>query len=321
MLRVVFSRLLHGALVVILVVTACFALIRLAPGDPFFAGLDAADVPADVAAQMRASFGYDRPLHEQYGRFISALTRGDLGWSHSRSRPVIDVLIAALPNTFILMATALGLGFVFGVGVGAWQGWRDGPLGRGLDRIALLLLSIPDFVLALLLSLGPALAWGLFPIGGMRTEFGPRGVAGLLDLLHHLALPALTLALLIAATVARHQRASMLVVREAEFVRAARATGIRERRILLRHALRNSLTPVLTVMGVLLPTLVGGAVLVERIFAWPGMGRTMVDAVSFRDYPLVAGGVLVTSVAVVLGTLIADLAVVWADPRVRRRLP
>lgn len=320
MRRLLLRRTAQATLVVLLVVTTCFALIRLAPGDPFFAGLDATDVPPEAAALMREQFGYDRPLAEQYWRFIAGIARGDLGWSHSRGRPVSAVLSEVVPNTLLLMGTALLIGFVCGVALGAWQGWRDGPAARLTDRLALVLLSVPDFVLALLLALGPALAWGLFPMGGMRTEFGPGGLAGALDLLHHLALPAGTLALFVAATVARHQRASMLDVRDAEFIRAARATGIPERQILFRHALRNALTPVLTVMGVLLPTLVGGAVLVERIFSWPGMGRTIVDAVSFRDYPLVAGGVIVTSIGVVAGSLLADLAVAWADPRVRQRL-
>lgn len=320
MLRLLLVRCGQATLVVLLVVTVCFALIRLAPGDPFFGGLDALDVPRETAALMRERFGYDRPLGEQYLRFLGGLARGELGWSHSRGRPVAEVLAQVLPNTLLLMGTALLLGFVGGAAVGTWQGWRDGPAARLVDRLALVALSVPDFVLALLLALGPALAWGWFPVSGMRTEFGPGGIAGAVDLLRHLALPAGALAILIGATVARHQRAATQGVRGAEFVRAARATGIPERRIVLRHALRNSLVPALTVMGVLLPTLVGGAVLVERVFAWPGMGRVIVDAVGFRDYPLVAGGVIVTSLGVVLGTLLSDLAVAWADPRMRQRL-
>ena len=234
-------------MVVGLVLTTCFTLIRFAPGDPFFVGLDATDVPRESAELMRERFGYDKPLPEQFLRFIGAVARGDLGWSHSRGRPVAEVLADALPNSILLMGTALLVGFLGGVTLGSWQGWRGGTFARLTDRAGLVILSVPDFVLALLFALGPALAWGLFPIGGMRTEFGPGGLAGLLDLLHHLTLPALTLSLLIGATIARHQRAAMRDVRDAEFIRAARATGIPERRILLRHALRNSLTPVLTI--------------------------------------------------------------------------
>jgi peptide/nickel transport system permease protein len=319
-LRFLLHRLLHAALVVWVVVSICFVLIRTAPGDPFFTGLEAFDVPQESAQLMRERFGYDKPIAEQYLRYLGALGRGDLGWSHSRGRPVGDVLSVTLPNTVLLMSTALGLGILFGVGAGAWFGWRGGRLSRAVDRLALAILSVPEFVLALLLALGPALAWRLFPIGGMRTEFGPGGIAGLIDVLHHLALPAGALGVAIAAILARHQLASMRAVRDAEFIRAARATGIPEPQILWRHALRNALVPVLTVMGVLLPSLVGGAVLVERVFAWPGMGRVLVDAVAFRDYPLVVGAVLVTSIGVVLATLLADLAVAWADPRLRSRL-
>lgn len=320
MLRFLLHRLLHAALVVWLVVSICFVLIRTAPGDPFFSGLEALDVPPESAQLMRERFGYDRPIAEQYLRFIGALSRGDLGWSHSRGRTVAEVLASTLPSTLLLMSSALGIGILLGVGVGGWVGWRGGAVSRAVDRVALAVLSVPEFVLALLLALGPALAWRLFPMGGMRTEFGPGGIAGVLDVLHHLALPAAALGSAVAAIVARHQLASMRVVRGAEFIRAARASGIPERQLLWRHALRNALVPVLTVMGVLLPSLVGGAVLVERVFAWPGMGRVLVDAVAFRDYPLVVGTVLVTSIGVVLATVLADLAVAWADPRLRSRL-
>lgn len=321
MTRVLLYRLAQGALVVALVVTACFALIRLAPGDPFFAVLDQPDVPVEAAAQMRADFGYDRPLAEQYVRFLGNVARGNLGYSHSRSRPVVEVLRALLPNTLLLMGTALFVGILGGIAIGAWQGWHaESPLSRWGDRAALAIVSVPEFVLALLLALGLALHWRIFPIGGMRTEFGPTGLAGVLDLLHHLVLPAGSLALVIGAIVARHQRSAMRTVRDAEFIRAARASGIPEHRLFWRHALRNALVPVLTVMGVLLASLVSGAVLVERIFAWPGMGRAMLEAVLYRDYPLVVGGVLVTSVGVVFGTIAADLAVAWADPRLRTRL-
>lgn len=319
MRRVVLGRVLHSFLVVALVVTAVFVLVRLAPGDPLLTLYADESVPADVRARVVASYGFDRPLPEQYVRFLLSAARGELGWSVSRNARVTELLARALPRTLLLMGTAFTLGLLGGIIVGAWQGWRPrSALARLTDRLGLLVLSIPEFVLALLLMLGPALAWGMFPVSGIRQEFGPRGLAGLLDVLHHLALPALALALVLGAVVARHQRAAMLSVRGAEFVRAARAKGIGERRVMIRHALRNALVPVLTLAGVVLPGLVSGAVLVEKIFAWPGMGQLTVDAVLARDYHLVVGSVLVTSASVVLGTLVADLALLWADPRVRR---
>ena len=319
MTRVVLSRLGQGATVVALVVTVCFALIRLAPGDPFAASIDQENVAAETRDQMRRIHGFDRPIAEQYVLFVRNLTRGELGYSFSRGQPVARVLVEAVPPTLLLMGTALLLGGLGGVAVGAWQGWRgDTRATRVVSRISLVILSVPEFVLALLLVMGPALAWGLFPVTGMQDDFAPRGVAGALDVLHHLVLPAFTLAVVVGAVVARHQRGAILAVVNADFVRAARAKGVPEFRILLHHALRNALVPVLTLAGVLFPALISGAVLVEKVFAWPGMGRAVVDAVTRRDYPLVGGVVLVSSLFVVLGTVLADLAVSWADPRRRQ---
>jgi peptide/nickel transport system permease protein len=317
--RALLSRLGQGATVVALVVTVCFALIRLAPGDPFASSLEQENVTVAMRDQMRRTYGFDRPIPEQFMLYVRSLARGELGWSFSRNQPVATALRELLPRTLLLMGTALLFGWCGGVAVGAWQGWRgDTRATRFVGRASLVVLSVPEFVLALLLVMGPALAWGLFPVTGMRQDFPPGGLRGVLDLFHHLALPALTLALVVGSVVARHQRRAILEVVDAEYVRAARAKGVPEGRILLRHALRNALVPVLTLAGVLFPALVSGAVLVEKVFAWPGMGRAVVDAVMRRDYPLVVGTVLVSSLCVVVGTLLADLAVAWADPRRRR---
>lgn len=317
--RILLSRLGQGATVVALVVALCFALIRLAPGDPFATSIEQETVSAEVRARMRAVHGFDRPIPEQFVRFVGNAARGELGWSFSRNQPVATALAQSLPPTLLLMGTALLLGWLGGVALGAWMGWLGDTRGtRTASALTLLFLSVPEFVLALLLVMGPALAWGLFPIGGMREDFPVGGVAGALDVLHHLALPVLTLTVIVGAIVARHQRRSILEVADAEFIRAARAKGVPERRILLHHALRNALVPVLTLAGVLFPALVSGAVLVEKVFGWPGMGRVVVDAVLRRDYPLVSGAVLVSSLFVVAGTVLADVAVAWADPRRRR---
>lgn len=312
-------RFAQGALVVLLVVATCFTLIRLAPGDPFFRALDDASVPAEVRAEQLARFGYDRPIPEQFARYLTAIIRGDLGWSHSRGEPVRTAIAAALPATLLLVAAAGLLAFGTGVSLGAWSGWHaERPLARGIDHGAMLLLSIPDYLWALLAVMGPALAWGVFPVAGTHTEFGPSGVLGLLDRAHHLVLPVLALALPIAAVVTRLQHAAMREVRAAAFIRTARANGVSERRIRWRHALRNALVPVLSYGGVQLAAALSGVVVIERIFAWPGMGRLLYDGVMSRDYPLVVGGVLVAAVGTVLGTLGADLALRWADPRQRR---
>jgi len=301
--RALLARLGHGAIVIALVVSACFTLIRLAPGDPFFRDLDAARLTTAQREAQRAAFGYDRPIPEQFVRYVGQVASGELGWSHSRSQPVADALAATLPATLLLITVATLLAFGIGVPLGAWMGWHaEHPLARAVDRVAVIVLAVPDYLLALLAVMGPALAWGLFPIGGMRTEFGPRGLGGLLDVVHHLALPALALALPVAATAARLQCAP------------ARAKG-GDDRLARRHALRAALVPVLSFAGVHLAVAVSGVVVIERIFAWPGMGRLLFEGVLARDYPLVAGGVLVASIGTVLGTLLADLALRWADPR------
>lgn len=319
MRRILLSRLGQGATVIALVVALCFALIRLVPGDPFATSLEHETVPAEVRARMQQVHGLDRPIPEQFARFVLNAARGELGWSYSRNQPVATALAQSLPPTILLMGTALLFGWIGGVALGAWLGWHgDSPGTRLGGALTLLVMSVPEFVVALLLVMGPALAWGLFPLGGMRQDFPLAGVDGVIDVLHHLVLPALTLTLLVGAIVARHQRRAILEVADADFIRAARAKGVPERRILVRHALRNALVPVLTLAGVLFPALVSGAVLVEKVFAWPGMGRVVVEAVMRRDYPLVSGAVLVSSLFVVLGTVLADVAVAWADPRRRR---
>lgn len=320
MTRAIAARVGQAALVVALVVTTCFVVIRLAPGDPFAEQMMQEGVDPALRDRLRTSFGYDRPLPEQFLRFVANAARGELGWSHVRSRPVGEVLASVLPNSLLLMGTALLLGAVFGVTLGAWQGWRpQSPVARLTDRLGLLVISVPEFVLALLLLLGPALAFGWFPVNGMRSLVPPTdSVGAVLDRLHHLVLPALTLAVILAAILARHQRAAMEDTRDALYVRAARARGVPERQLLWRHAWRNALVPVITLLGLQLPALVSGAVLVERVFGWPGMGSLLVDAVVARDYHLVVGTVLVTASAVVMGTLVADLALFWLDPRRRR---
>lgn len=320
MTRAIAARFGQAALVVALVVTTCFVVIRLAPGDPFAQQLMQEGVDPTLRERLRASFGYDRPMPEQYVRFVANAARGELGWSHARSRPVRDVLADVLPNSLLLMGTALLLGALLGVSLGAWQGWRpESALARFTDRVGLLVISVPEFVLALLLLLGPALAFGWFPVNGMRSLVPPSDPFGAsLDRLHHLVLPAVTLAVILAAILARHQRAAMVETRDALYVRAARARGIPERALLWRHAWRNALVPIITLLGLQLPALVSGAVLVERVFGWPGMGSLLVDAVIARDYHLVVGTVMVTATAVVLGTLLADLTLFWLDPRRRR---
>lgn len=307
----------------LIVASLSFLLTRLAPGDPFSASLDDLRVSADDRARLRAAYGLDRPLAEQYVRFLANLARGELGPSLSHHRPAADVLREAVPHTLLLMGAALALSIVLGIGVAVWQAGRRGRAAdRLVDGASLTVAALPDFWLATVLMLTLAYWLPVFPAGGtvqlvMHDSLSPAG--RVLDRLRHLALPAATLTLIGAATIARYQRAALADVLPREYVRAARAKGVSERDILRRHALRNAILPVIAVLGLTLPALLGGAVFVERVFAWPGMGRVAVDAFAARDYPVVVGAAMLGGALVVVGGILADVLHALADPRVRAR--
>jgi peptide/nickel transport system permease protein len=317
--RYLAGRLLQSLVVVLLVTTASFFLAHLAPGEPF--SVDDPRMPGHVREHWRAQFGLDRPLPEQFVRYLVALARGDMGYSFSRRMPVGDALAAALPRTLLLAGIAIGLSIGLGVALGVYQATRRGrPIERVLSGVSLFFYSLPEFWLALMALLLLAHWVPVFPAGGIIdvAVYDYLGFWGRLwDRLRHLALPAITLTLLTTAGVARHQRAAMLEVIELDFVRTARAKGLSERAVVARHALRNALLPVITLLGLALPALVGGAVFVEFVFSWPGMGYLSAAAIAARDYPLITATVAVGGVMVALGSLVADLLYAAADPRVR----
>ena len=310
-------------MIVAIVATVTFVLIHLAPGDPFSAVMDNPNVSERVRATLRAQYGLDRPLPEQFLRYIGQLGRGELGWSFSHDRPVREVLATALPNTLLLMAIALAGSFALGILVALVQVARRGSTtDRALSAISLFFFSMPDFWLAILALLAFTYWLPLFPVGGavdpVMHDYMGLG-ARIVDRLRHLALPALTLTVLASPGVARYQRAALLDVLPADYIRTARLKGLTEREILRRHALRNALLPIISLLGLSFPALLTGAFFIEKIFAWPGMGLAVVNAISTRDYPLVVGGVIIGSIMVTTGSLVADLLYAWADPRLRAR--
>ena len=321
MLRYIARRLAQAAIIVAIVATITFALIHLAPGDPFSAVLDNPNVSESVRETLRAQYGLDRPLPQQFVRYVGALSRGELGWSFSHDRPVSEVLGQALPNTLLLMGVALVGSFALGILIALIQVARRGTTtDHALNGITLLFIAMPDFWLALLALLSLAYWLPIFPVGGavdsVTHDYLSAG-GRIVDRLYHLALPAMTLILLASASVARYQRAALLDVLPSDYIRTARLKGLTERQILRRHALRNALLPTITLIGLSFPALLTGAFFIERIFAWPGMGYAVVYAIGTRDYPLVVGGVMIGSIMVTLGSLAADLLYAWADPRVR----
>jgi peptide/nickel transport system permease protein len=317
---IVLKRLAQGLLIVWLTTTLSFFLIHAAPGEPFSGLLEDARLTDEMREAHRARFGLDRPVGEQYLRFLRNVAVGDFGESFTYRRPVLSVLADAVPRTLILMGAALVIGFAFGIALGAFQASRA---GGWFDRIsgttAVLVAALPDFWLALLVLMLFAGTW--LPSSGFITPtlspsapFATRA----LDVLRHLILPGGTLGLLILATVSRYQRAAMIDVLPGGWLRTARAKGVTERRVMFRHALRNALLPTITLGGLAIPALLGGAVFVELTFGWQGMGSLAVQAMNDRDYPLVLAIVTLSSALVVTGAALADVAQALADPRQRR---
>jgi peptide/nickel transport system permease protein len=317
---VVIRRLLQAVVIVYLVATVVFFLIHLAPGDPF-TGNEDPNISHALREQRRAAYGLDRPLPEQYVRYMGKLAKGDLGESIYLSRPVIHVMADAVPNTLLLMGTAILLSFAVGVGIGMIQIARKGSVTeRLLTSGSLFFYSMPDFWLALVALLAFGYWLPIFPVGGMADPvmsiyFTP--LERFIDVLWHLVLPTLTLTVLTAAGIARYQRSALMDVVNQDFIRTARAKGATERAVMTRHALRNAVLPVITLLGLSFPALLGGAVFVEKVFSWPGMGLVAVNALATRDYPLVVGCVLVGATMASLGSMFADLLYMVVDPRLR----
>ena len=321
MLAFLVRRLVQALLVVFAVASLTFFLVRLAPGEPIAASLDHPSVTPEIRARWRAAYGLDRPLPEQYVRWLAGAARGDLGFSVSRFEPVRTVIGRALPHTLLLMGVALFASFAVGIAIGVLQAMRRGSLvDRALGAGSLFFYSMPDFWLATIALITFGFWVPIFPAGGVTTAVVydyMTPAEKLVDRVRHLVLPALTLTLLTAAAIARYQRAAMLDVAHEDWLRTARAKGLTERAVIFRHALRNALLPVITLFGLAFPALLGGAVFVEKVFSWPGMGRVAVDAIGARDYPVVLGTVLVGSAMVAVGSFLADLLYAVVDPRMR----
>ncbi|MBI4542684.1 MAG: ABC transporter permease [Gemmatimonadetes bacterium] len=321
------GRLLLAVPTVLLVLTVTFAGLHLAPGDPVRLYLGpAADQAA--AARARRALELDRPLAVQYVGWLRRFVAGDWGVSIAQRRPVTRVLGDALPATLLLTGLSLLLTYAGGIALGAAQATRPRTgLDAALTALSAVLYALPAYVLALGLVLVFAYGAALWdwPAALRLPALGAAGVgaeylspaARLADRLRHLVLPVATLALVGAAGVARFVRAAMVDALRQPFVRAARAKGLKEGRVLARHALRTALLPVITLLGLQLPALFSGVVFVETIFAWPGMGRAAVEAVLARDYPVVMAATAVFATLVVAGNLLADALAALVDPRVR----
>ena len=306
------------AAVVLVIVVINFLLIHAAPGDPasVIAGQSGAADPKFVA-QLRAQFGLDKPLLEQLWIYVRGVLTLDLGMSHRQQRTVASLLAERLPATLLLTGTAFLFALAAGVALGAAAARRVGSWADTIITVlALGFYATPIFWVGLMLVLVFSVWLGWLPSFGMGTVGASlHGWAAIADVLPYLVLPSLTLGLFYMAVYARLTRASMLEVADQDFVKTARAKGVPEGRILRRHILRNALLPVITFAGIQAGQLIGGSILVETVFAWPGIGRLAFEALLARDYQVLLGVFLCTSVLVVLFNLITDLVYLAADPR------
>ena len=306
-------RLLQTGVLLLVVSLVVFALVTQAPGGPAIL-LDRNMAPEDIA-RMRALLGLDQPLPVQYVRWLGQVLVGNLGVSYQAGVPVLEIIGQMLPNTLVLSAAALALTLAVAVPAGVISAARPySATDHGVTLLALFGISVPTFWFGLMLIVLFSVALGWFPPGGMRTIGAPPS---LLDLGRHLVLPAIVLGSANMAPVARYTRSATLAVLREDYVRTARAKGVAERDVLYRHALRNALLTVVTVVGLQLPRLVGGAAITETVFAWPGMGSLAVRAAFERDYPMIMGITLVISAVVAASSLLVDMLYVWIDPRIR----
>lgn len=313
------SRIAQAVFVMWAATTLAFVLLRLAPGDPYVTRFEGFDVSESQRAVWRANRGTDASMAEQYVRFLRNSASGDLGFSEMQQRPVLEVLRDVLPNTLLLMGLALCTSVLMGMALGTWQGTRTDSTGdQAVSTVSLVAYSMPEFWLALLLLQLFALKLGWFPASGMVSAASEYSSAWgqFIDRLKHLVLPWLTLSIVGTAVFARFQRGAMRDTWNEPFVRTARAKGLTETAV-RKHAWRAALSPMITLVGLALPALLGGAVFVERIFSWPGMGDATIRAVYARDYEFVTAAVIVGSALTVTGSLLADWLSRLADPRTR----
>lgn len=306
-------RLIQAVVLLVIVSMVTFALIHSAPGGPSI--LSNPDLSRDQIAQMSSQLGLDDPLPVQYGRWLVNILRGDFGISYNTIEPVIGLIANRLPNTLLLAGVALVLSILLAVPIGIFCAIRRNSfLDRMVASFTFLGVSIPVFWLGIMLIVLFSVQLKWLPGGGMSTigeEFTLR------DRIEHMVMPVFVLTIANLAELTRYTRSGMITVLGEEYIRTARAKGLTQKHVIMGHALRNAMIPVVTIIGVLLPRAVSGAAITEAVFAWPGMGSLAVEAATTRDYPVVLGTTLTVATVVVFSSLITDLAYGYLDPRIR----
>lgn len=321
----IIRRLLQAIPTLLGITVLSFSIMRLAPGDPVTMMTFDPNMTPRARETLRHQLCLDRPLVEQYFIWLlgdpecrtRGVIRGDLGDSLYEKRPVLDIIMERVPATLELTGTALAAGALVGVVVGIYSAVRHGSLFDNFARFwSVVFDAVPAFWLGLILILFFAVRLGWLPVGG-RYTLSVEGERDFFDHLRHLAMPAFVLASTWIAVLSRFMRTEMLEVIRQDYVRAARAKGVDDRRVYFWHAARNALIPFATIIGPAIGGLLGGAVITERIFSWPGLGRLAVDAVFQRDFPIIMASVIISAVLVVLGNLLSDILYVFIDPRIQ----
>ncbi|MCY4541935.1 MAG: ABC transporter permease [Rhodobacteraceae bacterium] len=317
--RYVMGRLLQAVPLIFVVMTVNFILIHSAPGDPIHLLIGEGSASEELIEQTRAEFGLDRPVHVQFFSYVGNVLQLNLGYSLRYRQDVFDLILSRLPASLLLMGTAFILSSAAGILLGLYAGTRKDSLAdRASVVLSILGYSMPVFFLGLLLLTVFSLKLGWFPAQGMYNIRNPQEGWGLVkDVAHHLVLPVLTYSAFQLALIFRVTRVKMQVVMKEDYITTARAKGVGERQVVFRHAVPNTLLPIVTVLGLNLEWLLAGSVLTETVFAWPGLGRLMFDAVSARDFPLLMGLFVVISSFVIVVNLVTDVVYRLIDPRVR----
>lgn len=310
--RFLARRLAYSAVVLLGVLIVVFALVHLVPGDPVRIALGTRYTPEAYEA-LRAASGLDRPLPSQFAGYLGGALTGDLGVSFRNGDPVAQILLERLPATISLAVVGIVVALLIALPAGVYSALREGRVSDAIIRVTSQFgVSVPDFWLGILLVAVFATTLGWFPTSGYRPLFGDP--AGWLE---HIVLPGLTVGLVAAAIMTRFVRAAVLEVANAGYVRTARSKGLPPRIVTLRHTVRNALVPILTIAGIQLATILGGVIVVEVVFAWPGLGRLVFNAVAARDYPVIQGAVLLIAALFLLINLLVDLLYALVDPRIR----
>lgn len=318
------SRVFEYLLTFVVIITINFFLPRMMPGDPFLhlSGAAGEEVWAFTAEQREyftQYYGLDRPLPEQYARYVAGLFQGDMGFSYYFREDVSSIILRRLPWTLFMVVGAVIISLVIGIMAGIFSAWhRESWKDKFLYLFMVIFSEIPAFLLGIVLLIALAAGLGLFPLSGAKSHFaGYTGWEGAMDVLHHGALPIITLALARAGGIFMLVRNTCTTVLGKDYVRTARAKGLTERRIRYRHVLKNALLPLITRVALQIGSMVGGAVLVENVFAYPGLGLLMREAVFVRDYPLLQGIFLVLAFGVLGANLLADFLYRFLDPRIK----